>query len=172
MRRKEYSRCYFCWYKLKFTGCWSESCDGTGASSRGHSNCHHAPQKGLWDAALLQALFWGAGRLQGIEAGTVFFPGWTFRWWKEPNSSPIYSGTTGLLVLVGRELLNCSVVSFIFLSWRVCLEADGVSSLWGDTEPLAEGPCKMCNLHHRRWPWKMVYVQTQWGVSSATAYEE
>lgn len=115
---------------------------------------------------------WGAGRLQGIEAGTVFFLGWTFRWWKEPNSSPIYSGTTGLLVLVGRELLNCSVVSFIFLSWRVCLEADGVSSLWGDAEPLAEGLCKMCNLHHRRWPWKMVYIQTQWGVSSATAYGE
>lgn len=50
------------------------------------------------------------------------------------------------------ELLNCSVVSHIFLSCRVCSEVDGVSSLWGDTEPLAKGLCKMCNLHHRRCP--------------------
>lgn len=108
----------------------------------------------LWDPALLQALFWGAGRLQGIEAGTVFFPGWMFRWWTEPNSSLIYSDTAGLLVLVGRELLNYSAVSHIFLSCWVCLGVDWVSNLWGGTEPLAEGLCKMCHLHHRRCPWK------------------
>lgn len=65
-----------------------------------------------------------------------------------------------------------AVQSHIFLSCQVCLEVDGVSSLWGDSEPLAEGLCRMCNLHHRTCPWKMVYVQTQWGVSSAAAFGE
>lgn len=57
---------------------WSQVVDQSvvmGLEQTVGGSCHHAPQKGLWDAALLQALFWGAGRLQGIEAGTVFFPG-------------------------------------------------------------------------------------------------
>lgn len=165
MRTKKYSRCYFCWYKLKVTGCWPEGCDGTGADSWGQlSSCS---TERPWGCCPASGSLLGCWQTAGNWSWHCVLSWLNVQVWTQPNSSPFshLQWHTRSVGPVGREL------SHIFLSCWVCL-AVGVSSLWGDTEPLAEGLCKMCNLHHRRCPWKMVYVQTQWGLSSAAAYEE